>query len=133
MGLINLLSVAVGAGATGKGLRQLMGGKDLAAGESLEKQDLRQDYFLLLLHQPTSLIYFCRSAFEGRDVPGKQAMRMPGFGAILGLQRACVLNRPFVRRGHNEGGGIGSRRPESSLSVHSKWSILIEHPCNLIE
>lgn len=82
-----------------------MGGKDPAAGESLEKQDLGQDYFLLL-HQPTSLIYFCRSAFEGRDVTGEQAMRMPGFGAILGSQRACVLNRPFVRRGHNEGGEL---------------------------
>lgn len=45
-----------------------------------------------------SLIYFCRNLFQGQDVPRER------LGATPDLQIACVLNRPFVPRGRQEGG-----------------------------
>ena len=62
-------------------------------------------YPLLPLDQPVGLIHFGRSAFGGRDVPNETSDENAG---VLGLQIACVLNSPFVRRGRNKGGGLAA-------------------------
>lgn len=71
--------------ATGRELRQSRweAGARPAAGESGEAG------LFSSLCTSLSLIYFCRNAFEGRDVPTEQARGVQRRGAVLDLQIAC--------------------------------------------
>lgn len=104
----------------------------MGGGGGSEKRDARQGPFRLPLHQPRSLTYFCRSSFQGRDVPNDRALRTPALGAILGLQIACVLNRPFVRRGRNEGGELAAEMPREGWDEGSILSGASESKIHVI-
>lgn len=88
----------------GKGLRRRRSSvARILREEADEQQDPGAEYLLLPLDQPARLIHFGRHVRGGRDVSNETSDEN---ARVLGLQIACVLNSPFVRRGRNEGAGL---------------------------